>query len=161
MKNVILLLNFLIIAGTMSCTSPESGTFSDADREALRKLHHDITGPAGSSPGTINWEEFTKAHYAGDAIVMGPGQPAVQGHEALIAMFRTWPELTKYHTEDVEIEGSGDLAYIRGTYDIGFKLNDSTTMEDQGKYLEIWQRNEKGEWKCIRDIYNTDLQPAH
>jgi ketosteroid isomerase-like protein len=102
---------------------------------------------------------FVKAHYADDAILMPPNAPIAQGQNAIIATFKSWPTLTKFQTNDLEIEGSGNLAFIRGTYDIAMKKN-GIEIEDNGKYIEIWRKNDRDEWKCIRDIFNSNMPVA-
>jgi ketosteroid isomerase-like protein len=30
-------------------------------------------------------------------------------------------------------------------------------MTDKGKYLEVWKKQADGTWKCVVDMFNTDL----
>jgi ketosteroid isomerase-like protein len=33
-------------------------------------------------------------------------------------------------------------------------------MTDRGKYLAVWKKQADGSWKCVADMFNTDLPPA-
>jgi ketosteroid isomerase-like protein len=57
----------------------------------------------------------------------------------------------------VEVTKAGDLAYVSGTYEE--TLTDARVKpgKDRGKYLEIFKKQADGTWKCIRDIWNSDL----
>jgi ketosteroid isomerase-like protein len=50
----------------------------------------------------------------------------------------------------VEVAKAGDLAYVSGTYE-------ETMTDARGKYLETFKKQADGTWKCIRDIWNSDL----
>ncbi len=60
----------------------------------------------------------------------------------------------------VEVARSGDLGYVSGTYE--FSENDTTgkSMTDRGKFVEVWKKQADGTWKCVADIFNTNLPLA-
>ena len=138
---------------------PQTMNLTKSDRDNLIKTHDAITKAAHENPQTLDWNVFVKAHYADDAILMPPNAPIAQGQNAIIATFKSWPTLTKFQTNDLEIEGSGNLAFIRGTYNIAMKRN-GIEIEDNGKYIEIWRKNDRDEWNCIRDIFNSNMPVA-
>jgi ketosteroid isomerase-like protein len=42
-------------------------------------------------------------------------------------------------------------------------MNDVVTgkpVNDRGKYLEVWEKNANGSWKCGADIWNSDIPVA-
>ena len=55
-----------------------------------------------------------------------------------------------------EIFGSGDLMIETGTYQMG----DGTKDVDRGKYMVVWKQ-ENGQWKMYRDIWNSDMAVAN
>jgi ketosteroid isomerase-like protein len=58
----------------------------------------------------------------------------------------------------VEAVGSGDLAYLRGTYSMTFSIPGvPTPIEEQGKFRQIYRKQSDGSWKMTREIYNSDL----
>lgn len=152
MKNAILFAVSTILTFTAYAQSMD---LSKSDLDNLIKTHNAITQAAHRNPQTLDWNVFVKAHYADDAILMPPNAPIAQGQNAIVAAFKSWPALTKFQTNDIEVEGSGNLAFIRGTYEIAMKMNDAE-INDNGKYIEIWKKNKTGEWKCIRDIFNSN-----
>lgn len=157
MKNIITFCFAGLMLSLASCNQPSQYGLAEKDKESLIKTHDEVTKSAHENPQGINWDDFVKAHYAEDAIVMPPNGPSIEGHTEIIKTFKSWPPLTKFHTKDVEIDGSGNIAYIRGTYELTMKLNDTTEVSENGKYIELWKMNDKGEWKCIRDIFNSDM----
>ncbi len=55
----------------------------------------------------------------------------------------------------IEARISGDMGYDVGTY----KLMAGNTVVDTGKFVEIFQRGDDGEWRISNDIWNSDLPP--
>ena len=56
--------------------------------------------------------------------------------------------------ETVELEGHGDTAIDIGRYTLG---GDGGQVLDKGKYVVIWKQD-GGQWKLHRDIWNTSMQ---
>ena len=52
---------------------------------------------------------------------------------------------------------AGDLAYVSGTYEETMTDASRKPGKDRGKYLAIFKKQADGTWKCIRDIWNSDL----
>ena len=57
----------------------------------------------------------------------------------------------KLTTDDVT--GNGELAGETGKYEM---YGNNNKLLDKGKYVVIW-KNENGEWKLYRDIWNTSM----
>ena len=53
-----------------------------------------------------------------------------------------------------------DLAYVSGSYELTENDASGKPMTDKGKYLEVWKKQANGSWKCVADIFNSDLPPA-
>jgi ketosteroid isomerase-like protein len=70
--------------------------------------------------------------YSEDAVVMPPGHPALQGRAALKSWMESFPKLSRFEVELHEIEGEGDLAYVRGSY-VMTMLTDQGSVESHGK----------------------------
>ena len=56
--------------------------------------------------------------------------------------------------EIVEVEGMGGTAYEVGKYTL---YAEGDQMLDTGKYVVIWKKQEDGQWKLHRDIWNTSM----
>ena len=56
-----------------------------------------------------------------------------------------------------ELSTHGNEASEVGSYEIDMQAPDGTVAHDHGKYIVLWKRDAKGQWKWHRDIYNSDL----
>ena len=88
---------------------------------------------------------------------MPPNAETAEGRMAVRDLLASFPPLQSIDFDQVHIDGSGDLAYVHGNYTMTFALPDAQTMEDRGKYIEIWERQEDGQWRITRDIFNSDI----
>jgi ketosteroid isomerase-like protein len=130
-------------------------TLSAADREALEKTHAAATAPVSMHPSTVDWTMFVDAHYAADAKLLPPNSPVVSGREALVGFFKSFPPLSVFKTTDLEIDGDGDFAYIRGEYEITMNPPNSAPVTEKGKYMEVWRKRSEI-WRCVADVFNGD-----
>ena len=99
------------------------------------------------------------AMYANDAIRMPPNESPVVGNEAIAASFQaTFDQFTpgiKLSPEEVNVDGG--LGFIRGTYEITLTPRaEGETMQDNGKYVVIVQKQSDGSWKTYRAIWNSN-----
>jgi ketosteroid isomerase-like protein len=130
-----------------------------AEEDAIRKLDAEWV-KAGQSKQADAWVAF----YAEDATVLPPNEPmatdkasirkSVAGLLGLPGLAITW-QVTK-----VEVAASGDLGYLYGKYEVSFDEAPGKRTTDRGKIVEIWKKQADGHWKCIVDIWNTDLPLA-
>jgi ketosteroid isomerase-like protein len=64
-------------------------------------------------------------------------------------------------TVDVaEIEGRGDLAYIRGTYSETLSFGGNEPVDLEGKYVWILKKQADGSWLVTVGISNSNQPPA-
>jgi ketosteroid isomerase-like protein len=127
--------------------------------QALRDLNEQWSKAAGAKD-----VDKTVSYYADGAIVMPPNGPSATTKEAIRTL---WKDLLanpgaaiSWKTTKVEVAQSGDLGYTSGAYE--FTMNDATgkAVPDHGKYLEVWKKQADGKWKCVMDIWNSDLPVA-
>jgi len=57
----------------------------------------------------------------------------------------------------IEVAKSGDLACVSGTYEETTTDSSGKSVKDHGKYIEVWEKQADGKWKCGADIWNSDL----
>jgi ketosteroid isomerase-like protein len=134
-----------------------AGEFTDADRAAIeRASERFVTAALGAQWDTV------ASLYSDNAVFMPPNEAAGEGRAAIRQHLGTFPPLQSFRFDRDHIDGSGDLAYVQGRYTMTFTTPDGQTMEDRGKYIEIWERQSDGQWRITRDIFNSDLpaQPA-
>ena len=138
------------------CQAPPPAGLTAADEAALAR-----TSEAYSRAAVSGDMAALAALYAEDAILLPPNQGAVEGRGAIQAFFETFPTITEFQLEQMEIEGGADMAWVRGAYSMKIAVpNVAIPASDQGKYVEIWKKQADGSWMIARDIYNSDLAPA-
>jgi len=99
--------------------------------------------------------------WAENAVMMPPNSPALEGREAIIRDWMAGPTPTEFILDVVEVDGGGDLAYVRGTYLITMTVAGvSEPMTDDGKYLSILKKQPDATWLFTIDIWNSDLPPS-
>lgn len=127
---------------------------TDADRAAIEEVTVQALEIAN---GSKDWMEYVSAYYAEDAIIMAPNAAPVQGLEAIAASFEAMPPFTDLAFENLEIDGTSDMAYVRGKYTAVWMVPGTGRMPDEGSYLEIWKRQADGSWRVALDVFNSDL----
>ncbi|HKK26934.1 MAG TPA: DUF4440 domain-containing protein [Gemmatimonadota bacterium] len=96
--------------------------------------------------------------YADDAVFMPPNQLEVRGREDLLEYWRERPDegLLELELEPTRVENSGDLAYEVGRYTSILRPRHGALLQDYGKYLVVYRRQEDGDWKAVADTFNSD-----
>ena len=135
------------------------GTTSSADtkiEQTLRDLDAQWSAAAGA-------KDLDKAvsYYSNDATVMPPNASAARTKEAIR---KVWQDLLaspglsiSWKATKVEVAKSGDLACLSGTYELTINDPSGKPLNDHGKYVEVWEKQADGKWKCGADIWNSDL----
>jgi len=135
------------------------GTTSSADtkiEQALRDLDAQWSAAAGA-------KDLDKAvsYYSNDATVMPPNASAARTKEAIRKVWQDLlasPDLSiSWKATKVEVAKSGDLACLSGTYELTINDPSGKPLNDHGKYVEVWEKQADGKWKCGADIWNSDL----
>jgi ketosteroid isomerase-like protein len=125
--------------------------------EALRDLDEQWSKAADAKD-----IDKTVSFYSDDAVVMPPNAPRATTKEAIRTI---WKDLLtdasiSWKTKEVEVAQSGDLAFSNGTYEVTLNDPTGTPVKDRGKYLEVWKKQADGTWKCVMDMWNSDLRVA-
>ena len=147
-------INIFISLLLFSCIASASDT--TAIEQALRDLDTQWSSAAGAKDLAK-----TVSFYSADAIVMPPNAPAATGSEAIR---KVWQDLLassglviNWKTTKVEVAKSRDLACLSGTYELTMNDASGKSVNDHGKYVEVWEKQSDGKWKCGTDIWNSDL----
>ena len=90
--------------------------------------------------------------YAENATMMPPNLPMVQGRANIRTWIKSVPSIQRFIASAIEINGRGDLAYVRGTYSLTWLAGG----DERGKFLEVRRRERNGRWLIIADIFNQD-----
>ncbi len=105
------------------------------------------------------------ATYTDDAVLMPANMTAWEGRAAISQGFAGFLSQfsivdARLTTKDVIV--TSDYATERGTYSLTLhpKTGTGPDIVDNGKYLTVWERQEDGSWRIIRDISNADRAGA-
>jgi ketosteroid isomerase-like protein len=101
------------------------------------------------------------SYWADDAIVMSPNEPSVVGIEALRGMVERSMKIPgfeiNWEPQEAYVSKSGDLGYViiknYMTMPVD-TLGNTRTIFNKG--VEIWKKQENGNWKNVIDISNSD-----
>jgi ketosteroid isomerase-like protein len=145
----------LVLSGCHS-DSPKAASTSAAEEAAVRQTD-DNWSKAAQSKKVDDWTAF----YSDDAIVLPPNEQKVDNKEGIrkeIGTLLSSPGLSLHWTPTkVEVAGSGDLAYTQGSYELTANDARGKPATDHGKTLEIWKKQADGSWKCIADMWSSNL----
>jgi uncharacterized protein (TIGR02246 family) len=134
----------------------ENPSGTQAVEQRLRDLDAQWAQAAASKDA-----EQTIAYYSDDAIALPPNATGAATKDAIR---NVWKDLLAtpglvitWKPSKVRLGKSGEMAWVSGTYEL--TMNDATgkPSNDRGKYLEVWEKQSDGNWKCAADMWNSDL----
>jgi uncharacterized protein (TIGR02246 family) len=140
---------------------PQQPTTPDtrAADEAALKAADEAWAKAAASKDV----DKTVAYYSDDATVLPPNSPSVTGKDQIRAIWKSMIEpagsTIGWKVTKAEVAKSGDLGYVSGTYEMT-DMSTGKPVNDRGKYLEVWKKQADGSWKCVADMFSSDLPAA-
>ena len=144
---------------SVACQGQAGADTRAADEATLRNLDAEWSKAAGAKD-----VEKTVSYYTDDAIILPPNLPTIQGKQGARAMWQGMFSVPGFgggwKATRVEVSRSGDLGWVTGTYELTETDASGQPMVDKGKYLEVWRKQADGSWKCVADMFNTDLSSA-
>ena len=154
-----LLLSLLLVALSTACQTQTAADTRATDEATLRNLDSEWSKSAGARD-----VDKTVSYYAADAVVMPPNIPALTTKEAIRGLWQSMlgsPGFSGgWNATRVDVARSGDLGYITGSYEFSEKDAGGKPMTDKGKFLEVWKKQSDGSWKCVVDMFSSDLPIA-
>jgi ketosteroid isomerase-like protein len=127
-----------------------------ADEASLKNLDAEWSKAAGARD-----VDKTASYYSDDALILPPNIPTINGKQGARAMWQGMFSVPGFgggwKASKVEVARSGELAYVTGTYELSETDAKGKPMTDKGKYLEVWKKQGDGTWKCVIDMFNSDL----
>jgi ketosteroid isomerase-like protein len=127
---------------------------TDEDRKSFQQAFAQVL--AKFRTPVEDWPDFVRSTYDEQAIILPPDGPAVQGHEAIVALMMAFPPFFDHQQESLELDGAGDLLYTRDTISVTFAPPGAAPYKYYGKALTIWRRQADGSWKMYREMWNSD-----
>ena len=145
-----------LLSLSTACQTQATADTRAADEAALRKLDDEWSKAAGSRD-----VEKTISYYTDDAVVMPPNIPTLTGKESIRSLWKSMLDSPSFSggwkATKVEVARSGDLAYVSGSYEFNEKDDSGKPITDKGKFLEVWKKQGDGNWKCVADMFSSDL----
>src|SRR4029434_7987735 len=103
--------------------------------------------------------EQTIAFYTDDAIVFPPNATSAATKEAIRngwkEMFASPGFVISWQPTKVQVGKAGEMAWVSGTYELTMNDASGKAINDRGKYLEVWEKQTDGNWKCAADMWNS------
>jgi len=139
-----------------SCSPSGTAGNRASDTSALRAADEQWSAIAAK-----NDLDGTLAFYADNAVLLAPNAPIATDRKAIR---ESWAGLLAPNTaiswkaSEAKVASSGELGYVYGTYSLAIQdPKGGTPTRDIGKFVEIWNKEADGKWKCIVDTYNSDV----
>jgi ketosteroid isomerase-like protein len=150
--------SLLLVLGCNSAQQPPPAPPDTraADEAAVRKADADWS-TAAQSKQVDGWVAF----YTDDTVMLPPNDRLTTGKDDVrkaVTGLLTMPGLSlHWQPTKVEVARSSDLAYSYGTYELTFNDAKGKPVTDKGKYTEVWKKQPDGGWKCVLDMWSSDL----
>ena len=100
------------------------------------------------------------AFYVDDPMLFVPGAPAVVGKDALRKVWQQFFNVRALKLETsgliIDVAGSGDLAFERGSYSNTITDAKEKTTTETGKLVLVWKKQADGSWKIAADTNASD-----
>ena len=144
---------------SISQSSP-SGSPSEKPSDASSNFFV-ISMPNGRKLQQLKMSSRPSAYYSDDAIVLPPNATSAATKEAIRNvwkdMFASPGLVISWKPTRVQVGKSGEMAWVSGTYELTMNDASGKPIDDRGKYLEVWEKQTDGNWKCAADMWNSDL----
>ena len=107
-----------------------------------------------------DWEAVTRM-FTVDAVRFPPHQPPVRGRDAMRAWLETFPPIQEFSITADEIVGSGDWAFVRGSYVLTIAAEaGARPTTDRGHYMGLLRKQGDGSWLWATDMVSSELPLA-
>ncbi len=140
-----------VLSASLAACAGGAASLSDADIAAIEEGSAAFVAATNAN----DWGGVAALNTE-DAVMMGPNGPAVEGRAAIEAFFAAYPPFSGFTLNPVEIDGRGDLAFVRGTYSLTLEIEGMEPTPDTGKYIEIRRKQADGSGVLAADIFNSD-----
>jgi ketosteroid isomerase-like protein len=149
-------------ARNLSQNEITSGSPSETPRgtQPIEQLLRDLDAQWAKTAAAKDVEQ-TIAFYSDDAIVFPPNATSAATKEAIRngwkEMFASPGFVISWQPTRVQVGKAGEMAWVSGTYELTMNEASGKPTNDRGKYLEVWEKQTDGNWKCAADMWNSDL----
>ena len=124
---------------------------SDPDEAAI----HEVIDQA-LAIGFSDRPALAKLYYADCAEIVAANGDVIRGRRAIIDWFERFPPVSDWRMFDLQIDGAGELAWVRGRYTMTLSPRAKLPF-DKGQYLEIWRKQSDGRWQAVRKVFTSEI----
>ncbi len=138
---------FLVLAAFIAMSGCGGGVDREEEIERLLEADREFSRLSVENGAAAAFVAFA----AEDAVIYRDQRHPVEGRQAIHELLRRSEGTLRWDPYFVDLAGSGDLGYTRGTYVYAF--TDSTGAENRlyGYYVSIWKKQRGGDWKYVFD----------
>jgi uncharacterized protein (TIGR02246 family) len=146
----------------MISQSSPSGSLSEtaSGTQSVERILRDLDAEWAKTAAAKDVER-TIAFYSDDAMVFPPNTTSAATKEAIRngwkEMFASPGFVITWQPTKVRVGKSGEMAWVSGTYELTMNDASGKANNDRGKYLEVWEKQTDGNWKCSADMWNSNL----
>jgi ketosteroid isomerase-like protein len=140
-------------------SSAATSSSENASSQPVERVLRDLDAQWSKVAAAKDLEQ-TVAYYSEGAIVLPPNGPKAATKETIRNVWKEFlgaPGLVIMWKPTKVKLSSGEMAWVSGTYDLTMNDPSGKPANDRGKYLEVWEKQPDGNWKCAADIWNSDL----
>ena len=137
----------LIALLLVACAETDTSGLSEKDQasiETASKLWQ-------ATHAAKDWDQLL-SFYTVDAIFIPPEGPVIEGRDNIHAWFVANETDALVELNNIEIEGTGDLAFVRGTSRLTMTSDAGLHMVINCHYLDIRVRDANDVWRISRDM---------
>ena len=145
----------VLVAGSITLLwSCAPGVDLDAERAALLQADKDWAAAAIEANDIDRIVSF----WTDDAQVYAPGDPILDGKEAIRAMVAGSMEIPGFSIQwepvEVVIAPGGEMGYTTGKTTFTAPGDDGQLVTSHARYLTVWRKESDGQWRCVVDMWN-------
>ena len=145
----------LALCAVVACQGGAAASaLTEADRAALQKTFVDGHGAALAAR---DFEAYAHT-FTPDGVLLPPNGAGIKGQAAMAQFLSGFPPYSDFKLGVTTIDGSGDIAYVQGTYSMMITPPGATAaIADTGKWVVTAKKQSDGAWKGTIVIWNSDV----
>lgn len=146
---------FVVVAALLlGACAPKTGPAFDPTAESAKLLQRDAEWADLATAGKD--VEKIISYWTDDAVVMEPGQPPVEGKQAIrafvTASLNTPGFKIHWVSQNPTFSPDGKMAYMRGTDEMTVSGPKGAPMTLHLQGYSIWRMDADGQWRCVVDL---------
>jgi ketosteroid isomerase-like protein len=128
-----------------------SGSMTSKDKAAIEKAKRSWVAAFKAE----DWDSLVD-NYAEDAVLLAPDEQAISGREGIRGYYGSDEDTSKEVFTTVAMGGDSNIVYVQGEFSFTIQSKNEAPTEASGKYMEIWQKQDDGNWLITHDIFNAN-----